>query len=207
ELPAPKSPNYYLPVTNYKCLKGLLPRLPFDDPLDHRAVLLVAPDEREEFGRQDVVLLEEFPVAAAAVHERIGQLAPQFCARLREQPRQPGDALHRFGLGRQPGLVEDGLGGAAMLRVEKIIAADEFDPEGVLGPRLAVVAVVILGVVVQVLGRDAVGGEEGLLLRGEKGLRAALSLGEEPDRLVVQGAKSLAEIVVLHTAEASRGGR
>ena len=69
--------------------------------------------------------------------------------------------------------------------------------------RLAVVDLV-LGVVVDVLGGDAVRGEPRRLLLVEEGLGAALALGIERHRAVVQLSEVRGEVVVFHGGFKSR---
>ena len=69
---------------------------PIDDGL---VVVVVAPDKGEEFGRQDIVGFEETPIAAAGIHEGVGQLAAEFGSGLEEGGGAPGGAVRRWGGG------------------------------------------------------------------------------------------------------------
>src|SRR5882724_7174937 len=62
------------------------PAAALTDPVDdRRVILLMLPDDAEELGGLDVVLLEEGPVTAAAVHQRGRQLAVELGLGLRDQ--------------------------------------------------------------------------------------------------------------------------
>ena len=127
----------------------------------------------------DVVGREEIPVAAAAVHERRRQLAVELGLRLGYDARQPRDAVRGVGLGGHLRLVEHDGRRPAALDVEEVVAAHEFDGERGVPGRLAAGGEV-LRVVVKMLGGEPIGGEEGLLVRGEVGGGAALALAVKP---------------------------
>ena len=94
-------------------------------------------------------------------------------------------------------LVQLDAGRLASLSIQKIVATHELDPEGLLEARFAAV-VLVLGVVVKVLGGQAVGSEPGPLVGREESLRAASPLGVKPDGPVVELMKSLGERIVFH---------
>ena len=87
------------------------------------------------------------------------------------------------------------------MRVKKVIAADVFDSEREQQARLAVVVVVILGVIVDVLRRDAVFGEKALLGGGEEGLGTTLAFSVGSHGLFVERLELLREGEVFHGGE------
>jgi hypothetical protein len=174
----------------------------FDDPVDGGVVVVqIAPDEREELGGKDIVRLEEFSVAAATIHQRGGEFAAELGFHFRDDAGEPFDAADGVGLRGKFRFVEHDGGGFAVLNVEKVVAADELYAEGDFETGFARVIVVILGVVVDVLGGDAVGGEKGAFLGGQQRGGLAFALCVEGNGIVVDGAERLGEIVVSHVAD------
>ena len=70
------------------------------------------------------MLAQERPVACAAVHEVRIHLAAQLDARLRNQPWQPRDAVHRRGFCRQLAHLHDAPARLPVHHVQKILPPD-----------------------------------------------------------------------------------
>lgn len=175
----------------------------FYHPGDDGVVIVdFAPDKRQEFGGKDIVLFQEGPVATAGIHERRWELAAEFGFCLRDDAGKPGDAAGGGGFWWKGILDQHAFRGAALLNVEKIIAADDLDREGVVVAGFAAL-MMVLGIVVKVLRRDPVGGEESLFIGGEIGVGAGSTGAVERDRFVVERAEIVSEIVVAHSSKES----
>jgi len=145
-------------------------------PIDYGGfVFLVPPENRKELGGENVVLFEERAIPSATKHQRGWKFAAEFRAGFEQKARQPGNPPDGLGLSRERGVVEQGGGWPTALNIEKVIAADQFDGESVFKPRLAFVVVLIFGVIVHVLRRQAVGREPRFLFIVEKGVGSPLA--------------------------------
>src|SRR5580704_7016183 len=143
--------------------------------------------------------LKKPPVAAAAIHQAGGQLAAKLGPGFRNDARQPFDSSGLGGLDGKFCFIKHGGGSAFTLLLDKVGAADELNRQGVVITGFIGI-ILILGVIVQILWGEAVGGEPGFFPGGEKRVGASLAAGVKAGGLSVEIPKGLGKVVIFHGA-------
>ena len=145
----------------------------------------------------NIVGLEELAVAAATEHQGIGQFASQAGASFGHQTREPDDATDFVGLGRETGLVQDGVTGHTLLLMQKEVPTDVHDELKGLVVRFSLVFSVVHEIV-DFLGPGADRGQEGPVFAIKVGGWIPIAGAKKIDGFLVQFPESRLIVVVAH---------